>query len=289
MAPIDIVEAEAEVARNQESVILAEAQLARAEDVLRTLILDPAAPDFWVVRLQPTDPPLLGPRPIDVDEAIRTAIARRTDIDQLRKQIENTDTNARFFANQRMPDVNLFVDYSVAGLGGRRFLRGPEFPGPVIGEQNYAFGDVLGDLLGNDFSVLAGRTDGRLSARPQHRRRQPRPDPARALAGRGPAAGDRGPRRHRGARRRPARDHQPAARRGDPHRARARPNAAWRPRSAGSRSPCRRASSSSRRNGTSPWRGTTSCWRPSTTSSRLSISKPCRKFPSSADSRATTV
>ena len=68
MAPIDIVEAEAEVARNQESVILAKAQLARAEDLLRTLILDPAAPDFWAVRLQPTDTPLLGPRRIDVEK-----------------------------------------------------------------------------------------------------------------------------------------------------------------------------------------------------------------------------
>ncbi len=161
MAPIDIVEAEAEVARNQEAVILAEAQLARAEDVLRTLILDPEAPDFWAVRLLPTDTPLLGPRRIDVDEAIRAAIERRTDIDQLRKQIENSDTNARFFANQRLPDLNLFVDYSVAGLGGRRFLRGPGFPGPVIGEQNYAFGEVLGDLLGNDFpSWQVGLTVG---------------------------------------------------------------------------------------------------------------------------------
>ncbi|MCY4075962.1 MAG: TolC family protein [Acidobacteria bacterium] len=151
MAPIDIVEAEAEVARNQEAVIVAEAQIAGAEDLLRTLILDPAAPDFWSVRLLPTDAPVLTARRIDVDAAVRAAIERRTDVDQLRKQIENTDTNARFFANQRLPDLNLFVDYSVAGLGGRRFLRGPGFPGPVIGEQNYAFGDVLGDLLGNDF------------------------------------------------------------------------------------------------------------------------------------------
>ncbi len=151
MAPIDIVEAEAEVARNQEAVIVAEAQIAGAEDLLRTLILDPAAPDFWSVRLLPTDAPVLAARRIDVDAAVRAAIERRTDVDQLRKQIENTETNARFFANQRLPDLNLFVDYSVAGLGGRRFLRGPGFPGPVIGEQNYAFGDVLGDLLGNDF------------------------------------------------------------------------------------------------------------------------------------------
>ena len=161
MAPIDIVEAQAEVARNEEAVILAEAEIARAEDLLRTLILDPAAPDFWAVRLQPTDAPLLTAYRIDVGEAIRTAIERRTDIDQLRRQIENTDTNARYFANQRLPDVNLHVDYSVAGLGGRRFLRGPGFPGPVIGQQNYAFGDVLGDLLGNDFpSWQVGLTVG---------------------------------------------------------------------------------------------------------------------------------
>ena len=161
MAPIDIVEAEAEVARNEEAVILAEAQIARAEDLLRTLVLDPAAPDFWAVRLQPTDAPLLAARRIDVDEAVRTAIDRRTDVGQLRKQIDNTDTSARFFANQRLPDVNLHVDYSVAGLGGRRFVRGPGFPGPVIGEQNYAFGEVLGDLLGNDFpSWQVGLTVG---------------------------------------------------------------------------------------------------------------------------------
>ena len=56
MAPIDIVEAEAEVARNQEAVILADAQLARAEDLLRTLVLDPAAPGL-LGRAPPADGP----------------------------------------------------------------------------------------------------------------------------------------------------------------------------------------------------------------------------------------
>ena len=41
MAPIDIVEAESEVARNEETVIVAEAAIA-AEDRLRVLIFDPA-------------------------------------------------------------------------------------------------------------------------------------------------------------------------------------------------------------------------------------------------------
>ena len=47
MAPIDIVEAEAEVARNEEAVIVAEADITRAEDALRQLIFDPKVPDFW--------------------------------------------------------------------------------------------------------------------------------------------------------------------------------------------------------------------------------------------------
>jgi outer membrane protein TolC len=45
MAPIDIVEAEAEVA-NREAVILAEAAISQAQDRLRALILDPRDTSF---------------------------------------------------------------------------------------------------------------------------------------------------------------------------------------------------------------------------------------------------
>ena len=141
MAPIDIVEVEAEVARNQGSRDPRQGG-ARARggggDLLRTVILDPEARDFWVVRLPPPDTPPLGPRLID--DTVHTAIERGMDVDRLRKQIENIETNARFFANRPLPDVNLFVDYSVVSRGGRRFLRGPGFPRPVIGERNDAFG-----------------------------------------------------------------------------------------------------------------------------------------------------
>ena len=51
MAPIDIVEAESEVARNDEAVIVAEAAIKQAEDRLRALIFDPSSPDFWTVTI----------------------------------------------------------------------------------------------------------------------------------------------------------------------------------------------------------------------------------------------
>ena len=47
MAPIDIVDAKVEVARNEEAVILAQEAIDQAQDTLRMLIFDPKAPGFW--------------------------------------------------------------------------------------------------------------------------------------------------------------------------------------------------------------------------------------------------
>ena len=151
MAPIDIVEAESEVARNEESVIIAEADLDHAEDQLRTLIFDPDVPDFWSIRIQPSDDPTLQARAIDVDAAIRTALDNRTDLDTLDTNIQNTDTNIRYYRNQRLPDVNLQIDYALSGIGGTEFLREEGFLGPITGTRQTSFGSVLGDIFANDF------------------------------------------------------------------------------------------------------------------------------------------
>ena len=57
LAPIDIVQSQAEVANNEQSVIVADAAIKTAQDNLRALILDPATPDFWAVVFDPTDQP----------------------------------------------------------------------------------------------------------------------------------------------------------------------------------------------------------------------------------------
>ncbi len=151
MAPIDIVAAEAEVARNTETVILAEADVERAEDRLRAVILDPDTPDFWRVSLQPSDSPVLLAREIDVDAAVRNALLNRTDLDTLDKNLETTDTNIRYYRNQRLPEVNLQVDYGMTGLGGERLVRTGGFPGMVVGSERKSFGGVLGDVFASDF------------------------------------------------------------------------------------------------------------------------------------------
>jgi outer membrane protein TolC len=152
MAPIDIVEAEAEVARNEEAVIVAEANIRSFEDRLRALVMNPSSPDFWSVRIEPTDQALLGaPRAIDVDAAIQNAIQNRTDVIQTRKQLESAGININYFSNQRLPDINLEASYGLTGLGGTQLEFGEGFPPPVIGQTDRGFRSVLADVFQNQF------------------------------------------------------------------------------------------------------------------------------------------
>lgn len=153
MAPIDIVAAEAEVASNEEAVIIAEAQIRSAEDQLRALIMNPKQPDFWTTEFRPTEQPVLAAQTIDVDAAIGNALQNRTDVLQLKKQIESTDIDLRFASNQRLPSVDLQVDYGVTGVGGTQLEWGGGVDGTpvVIGRSVRSFGDVLRDVFGNDF------------------------------------------------------------------------------------------------------------------------------------------
>jgi outer membrane protein len=156
MAPIDIVEAQAEVASREEAVIVAETRIRQVEDVLRTQILDPAQPDFWTVRIIPSEQPQLTSEAVDVDAAIAMALRNRTDLLAARKRLEQTDIGIRYARNQRLPDVNAIVNYGVAGVAGTQFeydRTAQEFPLPVLRETQRSFTDALRDVIGNDFKT----------------------------------------------------------------------------------------------------------------------------------------
>ncbi len=154
MAPIDITEAQAEVASNEEAAITAESRIRTAEDRLRALVLNPSQPDFWTTRLQPSEQPILTPTTIDVDAAIANALAHRTDLLQARKQLETTDINMEYVRNQKLPAVDVTASYNTVGLGGTQFKFLPgEFPPKVDKQVQRSFGDVLRDVFGNQFKT----------------------------------------------------------------------------------------------------------------------------------------
>jgi len=151
LAPIDVVEAEAEVARRTEAVIVAEAAVKRNEDRLRTIILDPKQADYWATHFNLTEQPTFESRAVDVEGVVKTALEKRTDLQQSRKNLEITNTTIRYQRNQTLPDLSAQVGYGLSGQGGRKLNFGPGFPPPVIGEIDEGFGTMMNRLLGNDF------------------------------------------------------------------------------------------------------------------------------------------
>ena len=158
MAPIDIVQARAEVANNESNVIVAEAAIKQAQDALRALILDPASPDVWNVVFEPTDAPSFDARPIDLDAAVRNALDKRSDVRGAKNALEQSDINIKYYNNQIKPDVNAQVTYGAVGIagtqavGGRDPLTGLATPVEFVARS---FGSALGDAFSNAYPQWA--------------------------------------------------------------------------------------------------------------------------------------
>jgi outer membrane protein TolC len=149
--PLDLVQAEAEVAQRRENLIRARTAAADAEDRLRRLIIDPADASFWRTSVDPVEEPT-GRVPLpDVDAAVATALDRRYDIARAGHDLENARTNVEFLGGQRLPDVRLETSYRGSGLAGTQLVRTGPFPGVVTGNLSRSFGDALSQAFSPDY------------------------------------------------------------------------------------------------------------------------------------------
>jgi outer membrane protein TolC len=119
---------------------------------LRTLIFPPDMKDYWGVVLDPVDRAVLERRPVDVEQAVQSALEKRTDLRQARRNLEVSDSNLVYYKNQQLPDVNAVLSYGQTGQGGTKKNFGAGFPPPVIGEISEGFGTVLGRMFGPDYN-----------------------------------------------------------------------------------------------------------------------------------------
>jgi outer membrane protein TolC len=149
--PLDLVQAEVEVAQRRESLIRATTAADDAEDALRRLIADPAAASFWQVRLDPVEQPTAIDALPDVDAALAKALGERYDLARAGHELENAQSTVDYLRNQRLPDVRLETSYRSSGLSGTQFLRTGGFPGLVTGTRSLGFGNALGQVFTNDY------------------------------------------------------------------------------------------------------------------------------------------
>ena len=156
LAPIDIVQAQAEVASNEERVIVAEALIKRAQDNLRALILDPSAADFFTTTFEPSDAAPFQEQAIDIDGAVRNALDKRADLRSAKNSVERSDIDIRYLKNQILPEINAQAAYITRGVGGTQLsslspddVLAGNFNRQVL--ANRGFGSVLGDVFQNAY------------------------------------------------------------------------------------------------------------------------------------------
>ncbi len=147
MAPIDIIQAQAEVASREEAVITAQAAAAQAEDQFRALIMDPQTPGFWNMTFELSDVPTFQAQAVDVEAAVRKALESRTDLVQSRKNMEINDVSLRYMRNQTLPDVNFQAQYSMTAKGGTTFNYAD---GVLINTSQVGFGSMMRSVLARD-------------------------------------------------------------------------------------------------------------------------------------------
>ncbi len=154
--PLDLVAAQAEVAANQEQLVIAETTVKETEDQLRALIFDGSDPSVWRVQVVAIDPPPRGTAQPDLDAAVANALRDRTDLARARKDIERAEVGVKFTENQRLPDVRLNASYLALGLGGTEVLRAGDFPGTIIGPGPVTgFGSVLDQVFSGQYANWA--------------------------------------------------------------------------------------------------------------------------------------
>ncbi len=102
MAPIDVVQAQAQAAQQRQTLVTADGARRTAEIALKRLIVSGTADPLWTATIEPVDRPDFRPEPIDVMAATQRALTTRTDVLQARKNLEANDVTLRF---SREPEV----------------------------------------------------------------------------------------------------------------------------------------------------------------------------------------
>lgn len=155
LAPIDVVEADTQVAIFEQNVAQAREATARAETALKVLMASEWTAAIWSRPLVPTTS-LGQPVPtLRYEESTRAALAARPEISEIEAAVEINDINRRYFADIARPQVDLLGSYAVAGLAGRLADRDLSFfgGGNIAATVPPLLLGGVGDSLSNAFTA----------------------------------------------------------------------------------------------------------------------------------------
>jgi outer membrane protein TolC len=125
LAPLEVVRAEAEVARTRQDLIVAQTFLLQQQTLMKNaLTRNPMDPDVIQLEIVPTDPIVPPPAAevISLEEAVREAWSSRPDIRRTEINLENSGINVKATRNALLPVVSLFGQWGSQGLAGNSII-----------------------------------------------------------------------------------------------------------------------------------------------------------------------
>ena len=116
LPPLDLTQSDAAIATREAGIIRATSAVGDAEDELRRLLNLPAGP-LWATGIVPTSDPQTAERvTVDIDEALRIAIAQRPELRSQEIQLAQARRDAEYFRGQLKPTLDLSLEYGFTGL-----------------------------------------------------------------------------------------------------------------------------------------------------------------------------
>src|SRR3954469_6023332 len=131
MAPIDVGQAQSQAATQQQNLVAAQGAMRTSELALKRLIVAGTQDPNWGMQIDPTDRPDFRAEPIDIEAAVRRALAERTDLEIAKKNIAANDVTLKYLVDQMKPQADLTTTYGLSGLGGSQYTYDASAAGQV--------------------------------------------------------------------------------------------------------------------------------------------------------------
>ena len=150
LAPIEILSAQSAVATREADILQAEAVLKDNEDRLKTIInLAAEEEGAELAKIIPLDKPTFEKKEVTLDEALRSAMDNRPDLNTTRIDLKNKELDLSYSSNQLLPNLSLNASYWSPGITGNQilYLDNNPFSGVVIGTIPGEASDALKDAF----------------------------------------------------------------------------------------------------------------------------------------------
>ncbi len=155
LAPSDVISTRVDIERRVDELEAANEVIQRAENGLKSLMLQPSNTDIWESIIEPTDKPAIDLQlGLPLREAVQSAFKNRPELEQFRLRGDLNEIDVEFFKDQAKPQIDFVTSYGTTGLAGS--LRSTA--NPIVASNAVLYGRI------NQLSALAGLTPLPVSA-----------------------------------------------------------------------------------------------------------------------------